>query len=338
MLYGQIMKSIHLLLGTLLLVAFLAGTAQAEPIITLQRAVTAAEKVATDQEGMRQKAHDETLAAVQRLAKGDTAAARIALAAAETREQAAAIGTLQSSAALRRARQALSEAVTAAIEQGDAVERAAQRAAHGEVAPGVRDLLACDKADCVKVPLREHAAMVLMGAVPLDFDAKNWPPDETAPAVTVLSSHPSAPRIATLRAAASEAAETASKTQARAEAAYRAMATGRTSEALSAFGAAQGEADSARAAQAAADENLRLAERTFADAGRALKRAALLAGDGYALARGGKKACAGKACVSAEGMEAAAFLVLGAAEDLNDGLKSLAAYVVRNENGEFVFR
>jgi hypothetical protein len=116
------------------------------------------------------------------------------------------------------------------------------------------------------------------------------------------------------------------------------MAQERTGAVVSAFATAQTEADSARAAQAIADENLRLALRFFADSGRALKRAALLAGDGYALARGAKRACAGKTCVSAEGLEAAAFLVLGAAEDLGDGLKSCAPFVVKTADGEFVFR
>ncbi len=318
----------------------LAAPLRAEPLIELQRAERLAATQAETREHARERMHQDKLAVVTRLAKtaADDARTRVALAAAEQREQNAAIGALQAATALRRARQDLNEAVNDAVEQGDAIERAAMRAVRGEVAPSAKDLLACDGPDCVTIPLREHAAMIAMGAVPAGFDMNTWKTEGAAASITALAPNSAEPRLAFLRQAAADIAGIARDAQARAAAAFRAMAGDASSPAtLAAFVQAQAEADTTHAQQAAAEQTLQRALRGYADAGRALKRAALLAGDGYTLAHGGRKACSPTACVSAEGLEAAAFLVIGAAEDMSDGTKSLTSYVAKSAGNAFVF-
>lgn len=301
--------------------------AWAEPLIDLQRAVAAAEKRAEEQAAVHDRLHQDTLTA---LSRGAAAAFIIA----EQREEAAMVGDLQSVSALRRNRQGLTEAVNGLIEQADAIEHAAARAARGEVAPSASDLLACDGPDCVTVSPREHGALVLVGAVAPSFDRALWPPADTLLQITVLRSDGD-PALATMRTAAEKAGLAAHDAATKAES-LRALAT--DPAAMKIYAEALVAADAARAAQNAAGERLQKQVRLMADTGRALKRAALLAGDGYTLQRGGHKACSGDICVSAEGLEAAAFVVIGAAEDMSDGTKGLGAYVVKSADNAFVFR
>jgi len=330
------MWKIPLWLAGLVVAAALAGPAHAEPLLGLQKTVRAAEAEAGAHDKLIARAKADTLKAIAALgAKGNTAAVTALLAAAQQREQAAVIGALQSTAALRRARQALTEAVTDAVEQGEAIERAAARAGHGDVAPSVSDLLACDGPDCVPVSAREHAALVFMGAVPAGFDFAKWPPE--TPAVTALAYQPEAPPFAGLRAAARSATAHAGATQKNVAAAQTHLQTRGDREAAEAYARARSEAETAQAARAAADERLAQAARRYADAGRALKRAALLAGDGYALKADGRRVCRAADCLTGEGLEAAAFLVLGAAED-NRSPKGLDAFITRTPAGSFVFR
>ena len=321
------MKAVVVLCG-LVLAALAIGPARAKPLLPLQRAVDAAEKLADQRVGAFDKLHRDTLAALNR-GKSD------AFTAAEEREKAGIIGELQSAAALRRARQELAEAVNAAVDQGEAIEHAAARAARGEVVPSINDLLACDGPDCVAVSPGEHAALALMGAVTPSFDAANWPPAGEDPPVTVLGYRGLVP-LTVLRARVDDAAARSHDAAVAAERARAALAADPTlarvyAEALTA-------SDAARADQNAASAHLARVVNTYADSGRALKRAAILAGDGYILQRGGRKACHRDACVTSEGLEAAAFLALGAAEEMNDGLKNLAAFVIQTADGGFVFR
>jgi hypothetical protein len=329
-------RKIPLRLAGLIVAAALASPAHAEPLIGLQKALRAAEAEASAHDKLIDRAKADTLKAVAALgAKGNTAAVTALLAAAQQREQAAEIGALQSTAALRRARQALTEAVTDAIEQGEAIERAAARAGHGDVAPSVSDLLACDGPDCVPVSAREHAALVLMGAVPPGFDFTKWLPE--TPGITALAYDPEAPPFATLRQAAARAAEHAQAAQKNVAAAQGDLQTRGDGKAAESYTRARTEAEAAQAERLAADERLVQAARRYADAGRALKRAALLAGDGYALKPDGRRACRAASCLSAESMEAAAFLVLGAAEDSRLP-KHLAPFIAPSAARGFVFR
>jgi len=323
----------------LVLALGLAGPARAQTLIDLQRAVRAAQSTADAQAKAGARARAETLKAVDALgAKGNPAAMATVLSMAEQREQDAAIAALQGTAALRRARQALNEAVTDLAEQGAAIERAAARAEQGEVAPSVSDLLVCAGPDCVGVSAREHTAMILMGAVTPEFDHAKWPPPEAVSAITTLTYHPDAPPLAGLRREAAEAA-------ARAQAAQRAVSETRAAlqsdanpAAAGRYTAARTAAEAARLELIAADQRLAQTVRRFADAGRALKRAALLAGVGYALKSGGTRACRLEDCMAAEGLEAAAFLVIGAAEDPKGGQKRLGAFVAPAPDGRLVFR
>jgi colicin import membrane protein len=303
-----------------------AAPVAAEPLLPLQRAVAAAEKTAGTRDAEHAKIRRETRAALSRNAAAHTAA--------EAREQAAAIGELQAGTALRRARQRLTEAVQAIVAEAEALEQAAALAARGEIAPSATDRLVCEGADCARVPEQQHAAMVQMGAVPSSFDATAWPP-ETAQPLALLALTPATP-LASLRAAADAAAM---KTQEAARTAED-MRTRLEDNAPSrvAYARALEATDLARAAEDAATSALRQALDTYAAVARAARRAALMAGDGYILARGGRKACAGDTCVTTEGLEAAAFLVIGAADEANDELKSLAPYVAKTADGAYVFR
>jgi hypothetical protein len=313
-----------------ILVAAPAARAQStlESIMAQQQAVQLAETRAKALETERDRLHRETLKALNR---HDAAT----FSADEKREADNTIGTLQTTAALRSARQALAEAVNDAAEQGEALEHAAARAASGEVAPSVVDLLSCDGPDCMPISAREHAAMVMMGAVGPTFDPAKW--DAAASPVTVLAYDPNALPLAALRRAAKDAADQAQRAVLQAAAAQATLRTTSTAAAMDAYAQALAATDVAESAKRAADQRLQDALRAFADDGRALKRAALLAGDGYALASDGRKVCRGAMCLPAEGREAAAFLVIGAAQDVNGGVKRFGAFVTRTADGRVVF-
>ena len=317
----------------------LATAARAETILDLQKAVQSAQAAVDQQAKAADHAKDETLKAVGALgAKGNTAAMATMLAMAEQREQAAAIAALQSTAALRKARQALSEALLDITEQGSASERAAARAEHGEVAPSVSDLLVCDGPDCVAVSAREHAAMVLMGAVTPVFDHAKWPPADAASAITVLAYRPEAPPLATLKREVTAATERAQTTRSAVNAARGALQSSADRATAERYVQARTAADAAQLEHSAAEDRLTKAVRRYADAARALKRASLLAGDGYTLKTGAAKACRMTECIAAEGLEAAAFLVIGAAEDAKGSQKRLVAFVAAEPDGRMVFR
>ncbi len=322
-----------LLIGVLVLGMTLASAAAlATPMTDLQRAVREAENRAEALTQTRDRLHQATISALNRR---DMAA----FAAAEKREAETAIGTLQSTAAVRRARQALAEAVNDAVEQGQALERAAGRAATGEVAPSVHDHLACDGPDCAPVTAREHAALILMGAVGPAFDATQWPPDKEPSPITVLAYTPDALPLVILRRAAAEAARRAQTTTAAADAARgRLQASATDPAAVTAYVKARTEADTAQAERLSAETRLQHVLDGFADAGRALKHAGLLAGEGYALKADGRKICNPSGCRAAEGLGAAAFLVIGAAENMNGGLKRFSSFVTTSPDGHFVFR
>lgn len=320
-------------LGVLALaVTLLSAAARATPMTDLQRAVREAETRAEALTRTHDRLHQATISALNRR---DMAA----FAAAEKREAETAIGTLQSTAAVRRARQELAEVVNDAVEQGQALERAAGRAAANEVAPSVRDLLACDGPDCAPVSAREHAALILMGAVGPAFDAAQWPPDKESSPITVLAYTPDALPLVILRRVAAEAARRAQTAAMQADAARAQLQANATDPAaVTTYAKARAEADTAQAERLSAGTRLRQALDGFADAGRALKRAGLLAGDGYALKADGRKVCNPTGCRAAEGLEAAAFLVLGAAEDMNGGLKWFSSFVTTAADGRPVFR
>ena len=313
----------------LLLIAALAVSAPAwaEPLIDLQRAVAAAEKRAEQQAAAHDRLHSDTLTA---LARGAMAAFVIA----EQREEAAMVADLQSAAARRRSRQALAEAVNTLIEQADAIERAAVRAARGEVAPSASDLLACDGPDCITVSPREHAALVLMGAVAPSFDRAKWPPEDVLLQITVLHADETPP-LATLRAAMEAAAAQAHAAATEADR-LRTGVTSETGDAMKAYGEALKAADAARKDQSAAADRLQARIRYFGDVGRALKRAALLAGDGYVLTDR-DKVCHRDVCMTVGSrLEAAAFVVVGATDAKTANVKD--GYVIETRDGGFVFK
>jgi hypothetical protein len=73
---------------------------------------------------------------------------------------------------LRGARQALTDAANKLNEQGQALIRASERARRGEVAPSLTDALVCEQSDCVRVSVTEHAALLVLGAVPESLETK----------------------------------------------------------------------------------------------------------------------------------------------------------------------
>ncbi len=313
-----------------------SAAAHATPMLDLQRAVVEAQARADAIAKERDRLHQDTLKA---LSRHDTAA----FTSAEKREAGAVIGDLQSTAALRRAHQALADAVNDAAEQGEALERAASRAAAGEVAPSVRDHLSCEGPDCTPISPSEHAALIMMGAVGPTFEPAKWPPEGEPPPITALAYTPNALLLAALRRAVEESTQRAQTANARAEAARTELQNQITDAATSAsdadaYAKARIEADTAQTEKAVARARLQHAIDAFAADGRALKRAALLAGDGYALKAGGNKICNRSACTATEGLEAAAFFVIGAAEDMNDGQKRFGSFVTRTIDGQFVFR
>jgi len=113
------------------------------------------------------------------------------------------IARLEAERANRGAQQALSEAARRLREQGEALMRAAARAARGEVAPSLTDLLACEQGDCGRVGGAEHAALVTIGAVADTVDLSAWPPTGRACDFTLFDAKvASAATWRTLRAAA----------------------------------------------------------------------------------------------------------------------------------------
>jgi hypothetical protein len=311
-----------------LFLLLLAATASAEvpfePMIDLQRAVAAAEKEAATRAREQDRLRDDVRKALEQKAMA-------ALVIAEQREQAGLFTTVQSTAALRRTRQALTEAVQRFTAQGDALEDAAARAARGELVPSVSDPIACDGPDCEPVSPRVHAAMALIGAVAPSFDSAKWQPDES---LAVLAAD--APSIARLRTAAETTATAADGMNAT----LRDLRQNLRDDAASMTGYAEvrTKADGARAAAAAAQEQLDRALRHYADVGRALKRAALLAGDGYILRPAKKQICHKDSCRPADGLEAAAFLVIGAADDMRSGLKAFRPHVAQGLDDRALFR
>jgi hypothetical protein len=315
------------------------ASATAEPLRDLQLSLAEAEKNAEALGAQHARLHRDTMTALAKAERAGTAdkrnAAVAALTIAEQREANIAIGELQANAALRRARQALAEAVNDYVEQGEILERAALRAAQGEVAPSVRDLLVCDGPDCVAVPRREHAALVVMGAIGPAFDPSKWAPDGL---ITALAYMPSDPPIALLRQAAETSTHRLRQAEQAAKIAHDALQGGGADQAaVEAYARRRTDADAAMAEKAATDERLNMTLRKYADIGRALKRAALLAGDGYRLKPDGRL-CYRNECVGGTGLEAAAFIVIEAADDIDAGLKSLSAFVLRTPDGRVVFR
>ena len=308
-----------------------AAMTAAPSMLDLERALRDAVKRADTVASDRARLHQDMVKTMNR----HDMSAYIAM---ENREAQLAIANLQSLAAVRRARQTLTEAVNDYVEQGEALEHAATRAAAGEVVPSVRDLLVCDGADCTPVSDDEHAALILIGAVGPTFDPAQWPPEDAPSPVTVRAYTPRALPLATLHHDTTDAADRAQAAAVRADAAKAEMnrEPGNTGFAEN-YARALADADAAQAAWAAAETKTQHALHEFANEGRALKRAALLAVDGYALKAGGGKVCNPSTCIAAEGLEAAAFLVIGAAEDINGGLKSFGSFVAAAD-GRVVFR
>jgi hypothetical protein len=332
-------------------VALWAGVSTASsadrPLTDIQREVFAAQQRVDAEEQARAQLHREiqeksarvmaTRAAADNAAPPAAAKKSAALAQAVAaysdalkQEDAMVVGALQANAALRRSRQTLMEAVSDYVEQGDALERAAARAARGEVAPSVSDLLACDGPDCAPVSVREHAALALMGAVGPGFDMASWPPEGAASPITVLARNTAtAPLIADLRRVAQDAGESAQSASAAAARARQSLAGPAPQD----YGRLLAAADVAARARDAAEDRLQHAVDSVANMGRALKRAARLAGDGYALKANGRAACAVD-CIPAQGLEAAAFVVMGAIQnDRNGRLKDLETFLIRTEYG-----
>lgn len=330
--------------GILAGAAIITPATAAEPLIGLQRAVVEAQKRGDVLGKERLRLHQDTLKALAVLARAGADASRragalAAFAVAEQREASAAIGGLQATAAYRRARQALTEAVNDAVEQGEAVERAAARAGRGEVAPSVSDLLICDGPDCVLVTAREHTALVLMGAVGPSFDPTRWPPKDAPPPITVLAYAPGRAPLAELRRAADEAAQQAEGAGAEAGRLREELRADPSQGAIAEnYAGARAKADAAVAERNGAEARLQRALRNYGDAGRGLQRAALLAGDGYVLKSGRRQACNAVTCIAAEGLEAAAFIVLGAAENMSDSLKRFQSLLAPGPSGGLVFR
>jgi len=299
-----------------------------EPIIDLQRVLAATEKEAD----VRAREQDRLRADVR---KALDQKAMAALVIAEQREQAALFTTVQSTAAVRRARQALTEAVQRFADQGEALEDAAARAARGELVPSVSDLITCDGPACEPVSERVHTAMALIGAVGPSFDPAKWQPEETS---ALLAKD--APSLAQLRAAADKAAAAAQDTSKEMHELRESLSGDDTS--MSAYARARTAADTARAASEAAQAQLDRTLRHYGDIGRALKRAALLAGDGYVLKPSRKQIChmdpPGDQCQPTDGLEAAAFLVIGATDDMKGGLKTFRPYVAQGMDDRALFR
>jgi hypothetical protein len=323
----------------LLLGVVAAAVARADDLTALQETVASSAQHADDMAAAHAAAVGETLRTLKALSLAPASdKARIALDEATAREQAATIGDLQAAAAARNARQRLTEAVTGVFEQGEAIERAAARAVRGEVTPSVADALACDGPDCARISPREHAALILMGAVGPSFDPAKWPPADEASPITVLAYMPAALPLATLRRAAEEAAERTREIQAHAALLRGGLSAQSSAADIDAYAKADAAARSARRAQNDADDALWARLRYYGDLGRAVKRAALLAGDGYSLKTGGKRACTGKTCIPAQGIEAAAFAVIGAAENQQDAARALKDFIVHADTGGVIFR
>ncbi len=312
---------------------------------TLARFVETAPAVEALRQAQDMPANEKTLAtAMDQLAR-----VKAAYDAASNRERAGMIASVQAEAAARAARQALTDAVNTWSAEGEALEHAAQRAGSGEVARTARENTACLDQDCSPVSAREHSALVLMGAVGPVFDAKDWP-DEAAREMTLLAPSAAAtPRLRGLRDAreaatkASQQATTAASTaranfeaplpnwQARLygllESYFHPPKETSVPDAARAFldfdanvranaeanRSATQAADAAKAAVTTTEARLNEAVDAFADMGRATRRAALLAGRGNLLRADGTAICLAERCAATSGVEAAAFVVIGAA-------------------------
>jgi hypothetical protein len=310
-------------------------------------------------------------AAMEALARG-----KAGYDAAVQTERAAMIAMVQAEATARAARQALTDAVTEWTAEGEALERAAARALSGESAPTAREHTACLGDDCAPVSAREHAALVTIGAVGPVFDLKDWPAD-AAREMTLLSP-PTQMTVRDLRASAALAAKIATETQeivtarraplaaalpawdgalkALLDAYFRPQGNSHAEENLAmavtgyedavaklkpvtaAYREAAIAADTAAAGKAPAATRLTDVLTFTGDAGRAVKRAALLAGrgDGLTVSGNGVAVCRDKACVPTAGTEAAAFVVIGAAPPGAE--KSLTGLIATTRDGRRVFK
>ncbi len=300
------------------------------------------------------------------------ARAKAAYDATVARERATMVGAVQAEAAARAARQTLTDAVTQWSAEGEALVRAAVHAAAGDIVRSPRDHAACLDQDCSPISAREHAALVLIGAVGPAFDPKAWPA-EAGQDMTLLP-----PAIAqrtlmrTLRdavATATKAAQEAKDAAAQQQASVAAMQSDRSAalqalldayfrptpgghaqeviaQAADAYTAAARKAepptdaitDKPSTAKKAAEEHRDTLLAFFGDAGRATQRAALLAGRGAVLTASGTAlaVCRAKACAPTSGLEAAAFVVIGAA--MPGAEKPLADVVDLTADRRWVFR
>jgi colicin import membrane protein len=362
----------------LLVVLTLAAPVHAgTPLAPLQAEQARAERLAAEAAAAREA---QRQAVVDRFAEIEAAAARVRGALAERagdaklgaamdalargkagydaalgREREAMIASVQADAAARAARQALTDAVTGWMAQGEALERAAMRAAAGEVVPSPRESASCLERDCSPIPPREHAALATMGAVGPAFASQEWTSEAGATNGVFPLDAAAETRIRNLRAAAADATakaranqdalsvrrpplaaalpawEAALKTLL--DAYFRPQANSHAEENLAmaaegyemaaanlrpqtqAYRAASLAVDATMAAPGIAAARLDAAVATFGDIGRAVQRAARLAGRGYRLAAAGKgwATCRDRDCIPAAGLEAAAFVVIGAA-------------------------
>jgi len=332
----------------------------AETLAELLRARSAAAEVADTRSQALEKLNRATQARridlMNVAAKGGTPAlakAKSAYDAAMQQEQAAMFAGLQAEAERRRTAQAVAEAVVKYIAEGDALERAAARAARGEVAPSATDTLSCEQDLCRPIPDLEHAALAQMGAVADTFNAEAWKGAERAAEISSLPLlGDTTPLLRSLRQAVTEAERTQrqstlSLSQAQQaldavikpwEAAIQnAIVQPATADNLAARNAAlepllKAHTDAAdikakaEAALTAAHQALDEATAAYAEQARALKWAASLADAGYLLkANDPTQACAAKTCRPATGREAAAFIVIGAIDGKLDFSRRAAA-------------
>ena len=296
------------------------------------------------------------------------ARAKAAYDAAVARERAAMVGGVQAEAGARAARQALTDAVTQWSAEGEALVHAAVHAAAGDVVRSPRDHAACLDQDCSPISAREHAALVVIGAV----DPREWPADAAQEMALLSPATAQRTIMRTLREAATAAAKAAQEekdttarqqaslvaTQSDRSAALQALldayfrptpgghaqevivqaADAYTQAARKAAPPADATEDKTSAAKKAAEARRDAMLAFFGDAGRATQRAALLAGRGAVLTASGTSlaVCRAKVCAPTSGLEAAAFVVIGAA--MPGAEKPLADVVELTADRRWVFR
>ena len=290
-----------------------------------------------------------------------------------TKERAAIVGSVQADAATRAARQSLKDAAVVWASQGEALQRATTRAQAGEFAPSATRYTACLDTDCSPIAAQDHAAMIAIGAVGPAFETESES-QEALHVITVLP--PGAATVRTLRDAANTAATTGQRdaedvtahrkplfavvppwdtaVQNMLDVYFRPQANSHAEELLTmaaddlsrasnalrsagqSYRSASLAADASAATRRAAEEKLSRALTIFADQGRAISRAAVLAERGYILSSNGSSLCREAVCQPASGLEAAAFLVIGAAAPAAE--KSLGALIEPTADKRWVFR